>query len=137
MASILKRGSYIRQVIVYLTDILGVKAFTPEKTMQEVKEYLGELALKKKKPVDELLVAIRILLLNVEIVSRNIYEVYLGKAEECVRDPCDIDFAALALSLTEKYDEVFLLTWNISDYRSDCLEKYKVSVFTPSNLKVL
>gem|GEM_PF-4340348 len=48
MASILKRGSYIRQVIVYLTDILGVKAFTPEKTMQEVKEYLGELALKKK-----------------------------------------------------------------------------------------
>ncbi len=137
LASILKRGSYTRQVIVYLTDILGIKAFTPEKTMQEIREHLGELALKKKKPVDELLVAIRILLLNVEIVSRNIYEGYLRKAGECVRDPGDIDFAALALSLTEKYDEVFLLTWNISDYRGDCLEKYNVGVFTPSNLKVL
>ncbi len=49
LASILKRGSCTRQVIVYLTDILGVKAFTPEKTMQEIKEYLGELGSKEEK----------------------------------------------------------------------------------------
>ncbi len=48
LASILKRGSYTRQVIVYLTDIVGVKAFTPEKTMQEIKEHLGELALNEE-----------------------------------------------------------------------------------------
>ncbi len=91
----------------------------------------------KKIPVDELLVAIRILLLNVEIVSRKVYKGYLGKVEECVRDPGDIDFVALALFLTEKYKEVFLLTWNISDYIGDCLEKYNVGVFTPSDLKIL
>ena len=31
LASILKRGSYTRQVIVYLTDVLGVETYTPEK----------------------------------------------------------------------------------------------------------
>ncbi len=31
LASILKQGRYTRQVIVYLTDVLGIETYTPEK----------------------------------------------------------------------------------------------------------
>ena len=44
LASILKQGSYTSQVIIYITDILGIETYTPEKTLQEIEEHLEELA---------------------------------------------------------------------------------------------
>ena len=78
LASILKRGSYTRQVIVYLTDVLGVETYTPEKALQEIEEHLVELAKRKKIHVEELRVAVRILLLDVKIVGKQAYKDYLG-----------------------------------------------------------
>ena len=135
LASVLKHGSYTRQVVVYLIDILGIKAFTPEKTLQEIDEHLEELAKRKKISVEELRAAIRILLLNVNIIGKETYNAYTEKAGECVKDPADIDFAALALHLSEKYEKVILLTWNKSDYNEDCLKTYGVALYTPSDLR--
>ncbi|MEB2837162.1 MAG: PIN domain-containing protein [Desulfurococcales archaeon] len=136
LASILKRGSYTRQVIVYLTDVLGVEAYTPEKTLQEIEEHLAELAKRKKIHVEELRVAVRILLLGVKVVGEQVYRDYLEVATNCVGDPADADFAALALHLAEDYERVILLTWNKKDYRGDCLETHRIVVATPSSLKI-
>ena len=136
LASILKRGSYTRQVIVYLTDVLGVETYTPEKTLQEIDEHLVELAKRKKIRVGELRVAVRILLLSVKIVGKQAYTNYLGIAKNCVEDPADADFAALALHLSEEYEKVILLTWNKKDYKDDCLETYRILVNTPSSLRI-
>jgi predicted nucleic acid-binding protein len=135
LASVLKRGSYTRQVVIYLTDILGIKAFTPEKALQEIDEHLEELAKRKKISVEELRAAIRILLLNVNIVSKETYNAYMKKAEECVKDLADTDFAALALHLSENYEKVILLTWNKNDYNENCLKTHGVILYTPSDLR--
>jgi predicted nucleic acid-binding protein len=137
LASVLKHGSYTRQVVIYLTDILGIKAFTAERALQEIEEHLEELAKRKKISIEELRVAIRILLLGVNIVKKKTYKNSLERAKECVKDPADIDFAALALHLSERYERVILLTWNKDDYREDCLKVYGIAVYTPSDLKVL
>ena len=134
LASILKRGSYTRQVIVYLTDVLGIETYTPEKALQEIEEHLVELAKRKKIHVEELRVAVRILLLGVKIVGKQAYKDYLEIAKNCVDDPADADFAALALHLSEEYEKVILLTWNKKDYKKDCLEIYRILVNTPSSL---
>ena len=134
LASILKRGSYTRQVIVYLTDVLKIETYTPEKALQETEKHLVELAKRKKIHVEELRLAIRILLLDVKIVGKQAYKDYLEIAKNCVDDPADADFAALALHLSEEYEKVILLTWNKKDYNDDCLETYKILVTTPSSL---
>ena len=136
LASVLKRGSYTRQVIVYLTDVLGIETYTPEKALQEIEEHLVELAKRKKIRVEELMVAVRILLLGVKIVGKQAYRDYLEIAKNCVGDPADADFAALALRLAEDYERVILLTWNKKDYRGDCLETHRIVVATPSSLRI-
>ena len=136
LASILKRGSYTRQVIVYLTDILGVGTYTPEKALQEIEEHLVELAKRKKIHVEELRVAVRILLLGVKIVGKQAYRDYLEIAKNCVGDLADADFAALALRLAEDYERVIILTWNKKDYRGDCLETHRIVVATPFSLRI-
>ena len=136
LASILKRGSYTRQVIVYLTDVLGIETYTPEKALQEIEEHLVELAKRKKIRVNELMVAVRILLLGVKIVGKQAYKDYLEIAKNCVDDPADADFAALALHLSEEYEKVILLTWNKKDYKKDCLGTYRILVTTPSSLRI-
>ena len=135
LSSVLKRASYTRQVVIYLIDILGVKAFTSEKTLQEINEHLEELAKKKKISIEELRTAIRILLLNVDVINKEAYTSLIEKAGECVEDLTDTDFAALALYLSKKYEKVFLLTWNKNDYNEDCLKTYGVLLYTPSDLR--
>ncbi len=134
LASILKQGSYTRQVIIYITDILGIEAYTPEKTLQEIEGHLEELAKRKKIQIEELQAAIRILLLDVKIAERDLYKEYLARASDCVRDQADVDFAALALYLSNKFGKVILLTWNKKDYRDNCLKIHRVFVHTPSDL---
>ncbi len=135
LASILKHKSYTRQVIIYFIDILGIETFVPEKALQEIEEHLEELAKRKKVKVNELQTAIKILLLNANIVEKNMYQDSLGIAEECVRDPGDIDFAALAVHLARRYKRIILLTWNRNDYKNECLRSYGVAVYAPSEIK--
>ncbi|BAA79231.1 hypothetical protein APE_0278 [Aeropyrum pernix K1] len=136
LASVLRHGSYTRQVVIYLIDVLGIKAFTSEKALHEIDEHLEELAKRKKVSVEELRAAIRILLLNVNMVEKGTYNAYMEKAGECVKDLADADFAALALHLSEKYKNVILLTWNKNDYIENCLKAYGVILYTPSDLRV-
>jgi len=135
LASILKHKSYTRQVIIYFTDILGIETFVPEKALQEIEEHLEELAKRKKVKVDELKTAIKILLLNVNIIEKNMYQDSLGIVEECVKDPGDVDFAALAVHLAKRYKRIILLTWNKNDYKNECLRLYRVVVYAPSEIK--
>ncbi|GBF09060.1 hypothetical protein apy_07850 [Aeropyrum pernix] len=122
-------------MVIYLTDILGIKAFTPEKTLQ-IDEHLEELAKRKKISVEELWATIRVLLLNLDIIGKEAYNSLMEKAGECVEDLADANFAALALYLAEKHEKVILLTWNKNDYNEDCLKAYGVILYTPSDLRV-
>ena len=136
-ASILKKASYTRQVLVYLIDVIGIDAYTPEKTIEEIEDHLEELARRKGVNVEELSLAVKILLVTVKIVEESEYAEYLGQAQNYAVDPGDVDFVALALALARKYDFVILLTWNKDDYKENDLKGHNVFVATPSKVMQL
>ncbi len=47
-----------------------------------------------------------------KIAESDLYKEYLARASDCVRDQADVDFAAPALYLSNKFRKVILLTWN-------------------------
>jgi len=52
-------------------------------------------------------------------------------AEEYVHDVADAPFVACALMLSEEYDTVVILTWNVSDYIAEKLAERGIWVMTP------
>lgn len=72
---------------------------TTEHTLQEVLEYLPELARKAGRPEELLLVDLK--LLPLVVYSRRDYHEQLGEARRRIgtRDPEDVDLLALALKL--------------------------------------
>jgi len=134
LASILKKASYTRQILVYIMDVIGIDAYTPEKTIEEVESHLEELARRKGVNAEELSLAVKILLLTVRIVRKTEYDEYLEQAQSYTVDPDDVAFVALALALTRRYNSVILLTWNKDDYKVNDLKGYNVFIATPSEV---
>lgn len=130
----MKKTSYTRQVLIYLMDVIGIDAYTPEKTIKEIESHLKELAHRKGINIEELSLAVKILLLAVKIVRKPEYEEYLEQAQNYAVDPGDVDFVALALALARKYDLVILLTWNKDDYKENDLKGHRVFVETPTEI---
>lgn len=75
------------------------QVFTPATAYDEVFEYLGPLAKKKRLRLDTLLLTLAAL--PVTVVERSEYEHHLPEAERRIRkrDPDDVDVLALALDL--------------------------------------
>ncbi len=75
------------------------EVFTPAAAYDEVFEYLGPLAKKKRLHLDTLLLTLAVL--PVTVVERSEYERHLPEAERRIgkRDPDDVDVLALALDL--------------------------------------
>ncbi|NPA86575.1 MAG: hypothetical protein GXO00_01015 [Candidatus Diapherotrites archaeon] len=59
------------------------------------------------------------------------------KREDLVNDPKDVAFASLAVNLKEKYQKVYIITFNKKDYRMDLLGKEGVKVLSPRQLEEL
>jgi predicted nucleic acid-binding protein len=134
-ASILKRGSYTRQVILYVTDILGLDSYTPEKTLEEIDKHLTELSKRKQLNINELRTSIGIILSGVKVIGKAEYSKYYEESKNFVEDPEDADYAALALKLRKEYGNVIILTWNKKDYKYSQLRNLNIIVETPSGIK--
>jgi predicted nucleic acid-binding protein len=92
--------------------------YTAESTFREVEEYARVLAVKKRLPLDTLLLAVATL--PVSIVERNVFLHSLRRAQRLIgrRDPDDVDILALALHLR-------IRVWsNDNDFQSVGVEWY-------------
>jgi predicted nucleic acid-binding protein len=136
-ASILKTGSYTRQVLLYVTDILGLDSYTPEKTLEEIDKHLTELSKRKHLNISELRTAIDIILSGVRIVGKAEYNKYYEESEKFIEDIEDADYVALALKLRNEYDSTIILTWNKRDYKYSQLRSLNIIVETPSGIKYI
>ena len=129
ISAMLKETGYTRRTLILLTELYPT--YTPTIALQEIREHAAYIAEKKKTPKENLEALIKIVTWKIQLANPHYYQDKTEQARKLVRDPGDIDFAALALKLAEKHDEVILLTWNKRDYKIPELEELKVKVLSP------
>ncbi len=110
------------------------EVYAPEILLEETIKHLTELAIKKGTPVEELHARMKLLKQAIKFVPTSQYEQYLDTAAKLVKDPADKWFAALALSLSKKYKEVVILTYNKKDYKCEELRERGITVITPGEI---
>jgi len=131
ISSMIKESGYTRTILITLTEI--TPSYTPEHALKEIEKHAQFLAKRKGIPLHKQEALIKVLTSNIEVVGGDFYKDKLREAKQYVKDPGDIDFAALALKLRERYEHVSILTWNTRDYRVDLLEQLEIRVLTPAN----
>ncbi|MCE4604347.1 MAG: putative toxin-antitoxin system toxin component, PIN family [Aeropyrum sp.] len=133
ISSLLKPDGFTRRVLLLLEDQADL--YAPEVLLDELGRKIELLALDKGLSADELRYLLALLLSSVRTVESRVIRSFMSIALEYARDPDDAPFVALALHLRTVYEDVIILTWNISDYKGSDLERLKIRVLTPRDIE--
>ncbi|NJE48193.1 PIN domain-containing protein [Thermococcus sp. 9N3] len=128
-ASLIRSGGVNRYVLTLFPEMFPF--FYPEVVRKEIANHIEELAEKSKLTPEELSIAMEVIFEPMVPVSASKLSQYKEVAEEYVHDVADAPFVACALMLSEEYDTVVILTWNVSDYISEKLAEREIWVMTP------
>ncbi|WP_297535368.1 PIN domain-containing protein [Thermococcus sp.] len=128
-ASLIRSGGINRYVLTLYPEL--VPFFYPQVVVDEVFNHLGELARKAKLSPEEIKMAMGIIFEPMVLVSSLQLSDYKVSSEEYVHDIGDAPFVACALMLKERYENVIILTWNVSDYATGKLRDAGIHVMTP------
>ena len=135
ISSIIKPGGFTRRVLLLLEDQANL--YAPKALLEELAKKTEYLAQRKGVSPQEQKYLLALLLSSVQTIDSDAIRPLIKTALRYARDPDDAPFVALALYLLMIYKDVIILTWNISDYKREDLERLKIKVLTPRDVIVL
>jgi len=121
------------KIISELEECMDV--YIPDFLVYELENKISLIARCRGVSENEVRLLVRLLTLNMKLISLDKYREFLPLAGRLTRDPKDVVFVALALYVRGlMYDTVILFTNNVRDYVVDELKNYGVIVTDIKNI---